>query len=65
VKKKEIGKSRLEAACERALLHDFLSLKLILNILDRDLDRINFQEETVKNNIIPFHSNIRGAKNYQ
>ena len=65
VKKKEIGKIRLEAACERALLHDFLSLKLILNILDRDLDRIIFQEEPIKDNIIPFHPNIRGAKNYQ
>jgi transposase len=65
VKKKEIGKIRLEAACERALLYDFLSLKLILNILDRDLDRIIFQEEPIKDNIIPFHPNIRGAKNYQ
>ena len=65
IKKKEIGKIRLEAACERALLHDFLSLKLILNILDRDLDRIIFQEEPLKNTIIPFHPNIRGAKNYQ
>ena len=64
-KKKEIGKDRLEAACERALLYDFLSLKLILNILERSLDKIPFQEEIIKDNIIPFHPNIRGAKNYQ
>ena len=65
VKKKDIGKARLEAACERALINDFLSLKLILNILERNLDSVTFEQETTPNAIIPLHNNIRGASNYQ
>ena len=64
-KKIDIGNTRLEAACERALCHDYLSLKLIINILERSLDKTLAQETAPLNNIIPFHPNIRGAKNYQ
>ena len=64
-KKIDIGNTRLEAACERALCHDYLSLKLIINILERSLDKTLAQENAPLNNIIPFHPNIRGAKNYQ
>lgn len=65
----KIGKERLENACERALAYDFVSLKLIRNILDRELDKVpiksELSEESSQTRIIPLHANIRGAGNYQ
>ncbi len=63
--KKDIGKGRLEAACEIALMHDFVSQKLVISILDRQLDNTFFKKETPQTNPIPAHDNIRGASNYQ
>ena len=65
----KVGKERLENACERALAYDFVSLKLIRNILDRELDKVpiksDISEDPSQTRIIPLHANIRGAGNYQ
>eukprot|EP01036_Dinobryon_divergens_P034521 gene34521-44617_t len=36
---KKVGKERLENACERALIYDFVSIKILQSILDKDLDK--------------------------
>lgn len=63
-KKEKIGKKRLEAACERALSYDYVSLKLVNNILDMGLDGIPLYEEK-QTRVIPLHSNIRGPGDYK
>lgn len=64
---------RLENACLRALYYNHISATLIKSILDRELDRINLEDENIpilnlqteNRPIIPLHENIRGAKSYQ
>ena len=65
----KVGKERLENACERALAYDFVSLKLIQSILDRELDKVPIKSELTDHEcqtpVIPLHPNIRGASNYE
>jgi transposase len=62
----KVGKERLENACERALAYDYVSIKLLQSILDRELDSVPIkQAEENQTPIIPLHNNIRGAANYQ
>lgn len=58
--KPEIGKTRLEAACKLALVHDFVSLKLVNGILETNMDTIEIEPITTTK-VIPLHPNIRGA----
>jgi transposase len=60
---KKVGKERLELACERALVYDFVSIKILQSILDKDLDKVPISADCTP--IIPLHPNIRGAANYQ
>jgi transposase len=60
---KKVGKERLENACERALVYDFVSIKILQSILDKDLDKVPINADYTP--IIPLHPNIRGAANYQ
>ena len=60
---KKVGKERLENACERALVYDFVSIKILQSILDKDLDKVPINADCTP--IIPLHPNIRGAANYQ
>jgi len=60
---KKVGKERLENACERALIYDFVSIKILQSILDKDLDKMPINGDYTP--IIPLHPNIRGAANYQ
>jgi hypothetical protein len=59
----KVGKERLENACERALVYDFVSIKILQSILDKDLDKVPINADCTP--IIPLHPNIRGAANYQ
>jgi transposase len=63
-KKENIGKKRLEDACERALAYDYVSLKVVNGILDNGLDSIAIYEEK-QTRVIPLHSNIRGSDQYK
>jgi hypothetical protein len=54
---------RLERACERALLYQATSYKLIRSILERELDRLEpLMDET---SLLPTYENIPGATAYQ
>jgi hypothetical protein len=64
---KKYGTDRLEKACQRALLYQATSYRLICTILEKELDRlpadgypVSPQEER-----IILHENIRGALAYQ
>lgn len=58
---KKVGKVRLINACKRALDFQSYSFKIIQNILENNLDKVESEDETDQN--LPEHSNIRG-KNY-
>ena len=61
---KKFGRQRLEKACERALLYEAISYRLIRSILEKDLDRLE-NERGPETSPIPIHDNIRGATAYQ
>jgi transposase len=63
-KKENIGKKRLEDACERALAYDYVSLKVVNGILDNGLDSVAIYEEK-QTRVIPLHTNIRGSGHYK
>lgn len=56
------GKSRLEAACQRALKGVRVNYTMIKNILKNGLDK---QQELFTEHETPTHENIRGAQHYQ
>ena len=58
---KKVGKQRLVSACKRALDFGSYSYKTIQNILENNLDMI--KDETLNDDGLPQHNNIRG-KNY-
>jgi transposase len=60
----KVGVERLEKACERALIYDNISLKVINNILERGLDTAA-EDPTTEARVIPIHANIRGANYYK
>ena len=60
---KRIGKERLENACKRGLEYEVFNYKIIQNILEKGLDRLDENDEAQME--IPLHQNIRGKDYYQ
>lgn len=66
---KKVGDKRIDDACERAIAYEYVSMKLIQSIIDRELDKVpirdaNFSTER-ETPMIPLHPNIRGSSHYQ
>ena len=55
---------RLENACQKALVLRSPSYTTVNNILKNGMDKVDSSIPSVKNNIIPMHSHIRGAEYY-
>lgn len=66
---RKVSNKRLEDACERALAYEYVSVKLVQSILDRELDKVpiksDLTQEESQTPVIPLHANIRGASHYQ
>ncbi len=60
---KKYGNDRLEAACKRANLGSRITYKMIKNILENNLDKVQAQQNLLQL-FIPEHSNIRGPEAY-
>jgi transposase len=60
---KKKGKDRLINACRRGLHYQSYGYQVILNILQKGLDKELFVEETQQR--LPLHDNIRGADYYK
>lgn len=60
---KKYGNDRLEAACKRASQGNRITYRIIKNILENNLDKVQIQE-TPLNPFIPEHANIRGPEAY-
>lgn len=58
---KKVGKDRLINACRRALDFKIYNFKTIQNILENNLDHIDFEQEQQD---LPNHGNIRGKHYY-
>ena len=56
---RRVGKERLISACKRALDYGHYNYKIIENILEKGLDRMD-QDSQESNTDMPPHSNIRG-----
>ena len=59
---KKVGKQRLINACKRALDFKIYNFKTIQNILENNLDLIDFEQEPEQE--LPNHGNIRGKHYY-
>jgi transposase len=59
---KKVGRERLINACKRALDFKIYNFKTIQNILENNLDSIDFEQESEQE--LPDHSNIRGKYYY-
>ena len=59
---RKVGKERLIAACQRAVLYGAYNYKVIEQIINQKLDRMVTQQES---RVMPRHDNIRGAEYYQ
>jgi len=60
---KKVGKERLNSACKRGLAYDVFSYRIIQNILEKGLDRL--EEELEEDRKAPLHQNIRGQHYYK
>ncbi|MBM3703269.1 MAG: IS21 family transposase [Actinobacteria bacterium] len=60
---KKYGNGRVNKACARALSYKLYKYKAVKNILEKGLDRI--EEEPEEAQLLPIHSNIRGADYYK
>lgn len=60
---KKYGNDRLEAACKRASQGNRITYRIIKNILENNLDKVQIQEISL-NSFIPEHANIRGPEAY-
>lgn len=60
---KKVGKERLVNACSRALEYNLYNYKIVQNILERNLDKMNGSHD--HNIDLPDHHNIRGSKYYK
>jgi hypothetical protein len=60
---KKYGNDRLEAACKRANLGSRITYKIIKNILENNLDKVQVQQNLLQL-FIPEHTNIRGPEAY-
>lgn len=54
--------TRLEAACERALIINAITYSSVNSILKSGLDKAGFAADPVRP--LPLHGNIRGSKYY-
>ena len=61
---KKVSNDRLIKACQRALGYGVYNYKSIQNILDRELDMKDTDNE-IEQLQMPFHDNIRGENYYQ
>ena len=59
---KKAGKDRLIAACQRASAFGAFNYKVIQQIINNKLDRLDTKKETLT---LPLHENIRGAEYYK
>jgi len=59
---KKVGKQRLINACTRAHEYHIYNYKIVLSILEKNLDKYDTQEN---NDLPPDHKNIRGNNYYQ
>lgn len=57
------GTGRIEAACKRALRGSVFNYNTILNILNRNLDKVEITETLLFT--MPQHNNLRGPSSYQ
>jgi transposase len=57
---KKVSKERLINACKRALDYKIYNFKTIQNILENNLDSIDFEDEQEQGQELPKHGNIRG-----
>ncbi len=60
---KKYGNDRLELACKRANLGSRVNYKIIKNILENNLDKVQIQESLFQL-FIPDHTNLRGPEAY-
>jgi transposase/Trp operon repressor len=60
---KKYGNDRLESACKRANLGSRVNYKIIKNILENNLDKVQIQENLFSF-FIPDHNNLRGPEAY-
>jgi transposase len=60
---KKYGNDRLEAACKRANQGSRITYKIIKNILENNLDKVQYQQDLLSLSI-PEHTNIRGPEAY-
>jgi transposase len=61
---KQYGKSRVEAACARALAAGSMTSASVRSILKQGLDKIPM-EEPEQQQELPLHENVRGAECFQ
>lgn len=62
---KKVGDERLTNACKRALDHNVYNYKIIQNILQKGLDKIDENQLDEDEQALPPHNNIRGDKYYE
>ena len=60
---KKVGEERLINACKRAIEYNLYNYKIVLNILERGLDR--YDNAILTEQALPEHENIRGKNNYK
>jgi hypothetical protein len=60
---KKYGNDRLEAACKRANQGSRITYKIIRNVLENNLDKVQAQQNMLQL-FIPEHTNIRGPEAY-
>lgn len=60
---KKVGNERLINACTRALEYGIYNYKIVQNILERGLDKM--EQNTDGQQGLPNHNNIRGKQYYQ
>jgi len=61
---RKYGKERLIAACTRAAYYGLYHYKAICQIIDKRLDKIPPEEESIELTL-PLHVNVRGADYYK
>lgn len=61
---RKVGKERLTNACKRALSYEVYNYPMLLQILERNMDRYS-DEESGQLELMPEHENIRGSNYYK
>jgi hypothetical protein len=59
---RKVGNERLANACKRAHEYGIYNYPIIVQILDRNLDRMSEEPEELP---MPEHTNIRGSEYYE